>query len=384
VFWDFGDGITSGADSVTHVFTNGGTYTPILIISNGLTGNDECEKEFTLPQITVHSVTADFVASPPAGCVPQTISFANASSSNTTSWSWTFGNGNTASGSTPSPQSYTTPGTYTVTLAVLSTEGCEDSISKSIVIHDLPQVMAWADTFICEGGQAFINSTNVSGWSYEWHPSGTGQTNSVTVSPTGPTSYFVVVTDANGCVDSSGTVTVTIQTMPSIMAWPDTVILLADSAQIHFSADQTVTNISWAPDYNITCMDCPDPIVFPRTTTEYKVTAFDTVGCFELTAYVLIEVIEDLTIAVPDAFTPNGDGVNDLIQVRGWGIEELLTWRIYNRWGEMVFETTDLHQGWDGVYRGQTQNADTYSWYAKARSYNGLVKEEKGSFSLVR
>jgi gliding motility-associated-like protein len=120
-----------------------------------------------------------------------------------------------------------------------------------------------------------------------------------------------------------------------------------------------------------------DPIAF---IVEYT----DTLNCFVSRDEYNICILDKYTVDVPSAFTPNGAGENDVIYVKGHGIEELFYFRIYNRWGEMIFETNDINVGWDGTYKGQAQNMETYIYQAKVRFYNGEFEEKGGSITLIR
>lgn len=385
--WDFGDGFIGTGDTVTHTYANYGTYLATLIINNGLSDTFECERALALPPITVDTIGAGFSTSVEVGCVPQSVIFTDGSIGDITSWSWNFGNGNTSTSQNPPQQLYSTAGTYTITLIVTSADGCVDTLSKEFRVYDPPVALAWGDTTICEGGQAQLNSVYVPHWSYKWQPDpiiGPDTSHSTFVSPATTTAFAVIVTDTTGCSDTSNLVTVGVWEKPNINIEPDTTIHLGDTVQIRFYSDQTVVGYAWSPMYNLSCGGCAEPLAWPWVTTTYTVTVHDTNGCFILSDLLTIEVLDDMTIAVPDAFTPNGDGLDDVIYVRGRGIEELLIWQVYDRWGELVFESTDLAVGWDGTYRGRPQNMETYSWYARGLGFNGQVKEAKGSFHLLR
>ena len=98
-----------------------------------------------------------------------------------------------------------------------------------------------------------------------------------------------------------------------------------------------------------------------------------------------IKVLDLSSVDVPDIFTPNGDGDNDVIYVKGWGIKKLLEFSIYNRWGEKVFTTTDINVGWDGTYKGKRQNMDTYAYYVKVETYiDPQPLTKKGNITLIR
>ncbi|HEX8677200.1 MAG TPA: gliding motility-associated C-terminal domain-containing protein, partial [Segetibacter sp.] len=110
--------------------------------------------------------------------------------------------------------------------------------------------------------------------------------------------------------------------------------------------------------------------------------AVNNFGCQDTTCQDIVARIIPV-IDVPNAFTPNGDGINDKVFVRGFGITKI-TWRIYNRWGTLIFETTDRAQGWDGTYNGSLQPKEVYH-YALAVEYSDKTKyEKKGDITLLR
>ena len=111
---------------------------------------------------------------------------------------------------------------------------------------------------------------------------------------------------------------------------------------------------------------------------------FDPSGCFNISRKVLIEIIEKYSLDVPSAFSPNGDGVNDIIYARGWGLKELKSFKIYNRFGELVFESQDFENGWDGTYRGKDQNIETYVYTVEVLTFGGEILTKKGNISLIR
>jgi gliding motility-associated-like protein len=94
-------------------------------------------------------------------------------------------------------------------------------------------------------------------------------------------------------------------------------------------------------------------------------------------------VVKTVFVDVPTAFTPNGDGTNDVLYVRGYGIEHL-EFRVYNRWGELVFETNNQAIGWDGTFRGTPQEMDAYAFTLHATFYDGKSVSRKGNVTLIR
>ena len=93
---------------------------------------------------------------------------------------------------------------------------------------------------------------------------------------------------------------------------------------------------------------------------------------------------EKYQIDVPTGFSPNGDDNNELVYLRGIGVKELLDFSIYNRWGELLFKTTDINQGWDGTYNGLVQNDENYVYQASVLYYNGTVENKKGFITILK
>jgi gliding motility-associated-like protein len=87
---------------------------------------------------------------------------------------------------------------------------------------------------------------------------------------------------------------------------------------------------------------------------------------------------------MPNSFTPNGDGNNDVVYVRGWGIKRLVEFRIINRWGNEVFFTDNLSEGWDGTYNGKLQNIDTYAYIVRVETWEGNFISKKGTITLLK
>ena len=124
--------------------------------------------------------------------------------------------------------------------------------------------------------------------------------------------------------------------------------------------------------------------MLPTESRTYNVALTDTAECFTETFSLNINVEKKYSVDVPTAFTPNGDQVNDQIGVKGWGIKELKYFRVFNRFGSMVFETNDLEIGWDGKFKGVDQEAGIYNYIVSVISYDNKVREIKGAFELIK
>ena len=206
-----------------------------------------------------------------------------------------------------------------------------------------------------------------------------------------PNNYNVFARDANGCLwfDKA-----------TIKSPPQFIISLTDSVSINLgdslTLTPTVTNnqgdatYQWLPSYDgtLSCLKCISPIAKPPFSIDYVVVATDSVGC-RATASEKVTVYKQRGILVPTGFTPNGDNVNDVLRVHGKPGTKIKTFRIYDRWGELLYQSdnfsvNDENFGWDGTFKGQIMGSGMYVWYAEALYPDGTTEIDKGNTTLIR
>jgi len=383
--WDYGDGTTDGAVwQINHEYDF--SFNPPsnqTVISLVLWNADSiCSAVATSP-VNFINVQADFLRNDEIAptdsihCFGIPDIFTNASTNNIDQWSWDFGNGQTFNGSNP-PSINFQPGSYEVTLIVLALpENCVDTVRKNMIIHPLPNPSANGGS-ICLGESIELTATG--GEQYSWSPpeSLSNPEEPVTIAfPNISTTYTVTVVDTNDCVNTATSFVEVFQPVNEFSV--DSTLIIGEfyEANILLGAGY---EFEWTPDIWISCTDCPDPVMQPLQDTTYFVTITDSLGCFEVEWRYDFEVLPLFSIELPDAFSPNGDGVNDFVFVRGWGIEKLISWKIFNRWGELVFETDDINQGWNGQYKGEFQMADTFSYIVEGKPYISETPVQKSGF----
>lgn len=187
------------------------------------------------------------------------------------------------------------------------------------------------------------------------------------------------LTDENGCSDD--TTQITQVTTYNVDAGEDQTIEIFDSIQLSPSND--AINYEWSPNETLSCADCINPFASPTVTTTYTLIAIDENGCVAQDS-VTIEVFIDTLLWLPNAFTPDGDGVNDLFLVYGKNFKTI-DFKVFNRWGELLFATNNPSQGWDGTYKNKEMNAGVYVFTIQATYINELESGlQRGSFVLVR
>jgi gliding motility-associated-like protein len=358
------------------------TYT--VIVTNTLTG---CTRTLTSVVTVNPKPTADFnfITNPCGGGV----NFIDNSASNITQWFWNFGNLQTSTLQNPY-QFYNPGGTFSVSLVAGNAFNCYDTIVKQVTVGNPPPVTISSTQTICLGGFVTLNATG--GISYQWSPTVSlinPTAASPIATPTITTQYSVVITTTS----SLGTCTVMLTTdviVTQASAFPisatanPSVVDLGNSSVLTLSASPTAS-VTWYPIGSTAPINGYTVNATPPYTTTYTV-VIQRGPCID-TALVRVEVIEfgcfDTDVFVPNTFTPNGDGINDIMYARGHKLAEVY-FAIYNRWGEMVFETTDIKTGWDGNYKGRPADVGVFGYYVKIKCINGGENFRKGNITLIR
>lgn len=309
-----------------------------------------------------------------------------------TDWKWTLnkplGAPETSSDKNPIFK-ITDKGLHGITLVVASGNGCLDTFTQKFVapFPDLSNLtLEWE---ICQGDSVHLNPNPVGGMTYLWSPTATLDIPihpNPLAFPTVSTVYTVVATSTKSPCTTTGQVTVEVLNPGSltISATPPKV-LVGGSSQL-LANMPGVQNYVWDIDPSLSTNFGADPVATPPDTTEYFVTAKLTGGC-EVRGSVLVPVIfpncDEPYVFFPTAFSPNGDGENDVLKMEGIYISTV-RWVIFDRWGEQIFVADSLDDAWDGTFKGREIPAETFGFYYQVTCPNGTFSERKGNVSLLR
>lgn len=213
---------------------------------------------------------------------------------------------------------------------------------------------------------------------YNWSTGALGTSDVVSTSGV----YSVTVTDAAGC-SAMDTVSITLFDSVRITIDEEYIVYPGQSLTLAPVLIGGSGNGSWVwtPSDYLSCTDCRVTVSVPESDITYRVTYTDAYGC-SATETISIE-LDRQAIYIPDAFSPNGDGENDLFGVYGIGIRQI-EWRVFNRWGEKVYETRNITEGWDGTYSGKLQPVGVYVYYALITLNSGKTEHYQGSVTLIR
>jgi gliding motility-associated-like protein len=301
-------------------------------------------------------------------------------------WNWTLAP--TITSTVQNPYNwYPNGGTFTVSLSVSSAFGCKDSTKQVLTVGVPPPLAVSGGTIICLGNSVKLFASG--GTSYTWTPPQTLDTqfgSTPIASPTVSTQYSVNIGLMNGCNF--------LLTTDVGVSYPSTVQATAIANPTYVTSGNTVTlvytgssgaNVGWLPVGSTTPATGYTVVATPKRPTTY--TAVASYGACKENATVTIDAYSegclDGDVFIPNTFTPNGDGQNDVLFVRGLKVSEVY-FAVYNRWGEAVFETKDKTVGWDGVYKGRPADVGVFGWYLKVKCLNGEETFKKGNVTLIR
>jgi gliding motility-associated-like protein len=350
---------------------------------------------------------ADFSFIPDV-CSGDAVSFTDISI-NALSWSWEFGDGLSSSSDQNPVFVYGSGGLYNVSLAV-GNGGCRDTIIKQVTIYQTPVISILYDDTCALDTILFNGLTNDPGsiisyvWDFGDNPdmgdSAYTQSPSYLYDSSGQYTVVLSVVDSNGC-DAISLRYMNIYGI-DIEAFQYQEIFRGQSADIYGVSNNAIS-YQWTPSLTLSDPAASNTIATPELTTTYTLEVSSPEGCSNQDT-VTIYVDQRRQLFIPLAFTPNSDGINDLYRVNGNGICEIELF-IYNRYGELVFYSTDINDGWDGTHKGEMQTSEEYAVMVKgvfcdgvefgpgvslptnpsSNPYPGDVKVEcVGSFTLFR
>ena len=269
--------------------------------------------------------------------------------------------------------------TYTVT--VTTSAGCKGVDSAHINVFTGSFATGNPDVFVCPHDSVLLAATG--GGSYHWHPS-LYLSDSTSATPwlhaVTSQDYNVVVTSPDGCKD---TVTLHVTVWPAgILFLPDSAITLYAGESYQLSPVTNCVSFTWFPPAGLDAANIANPVATPDLSTRYLVTGMTEHGCVA-TDSIDVLVSGGSVIAVPNAFTP-GESVNSILYLINKGVSSVNHFRIYNRWGNLVFETNDISKGWDGNFHGQPQPFGVYVYDIEAVANNGQIVKRAGNITLLR
>lgn len=381
--WNFGDGSSSTQVSPVHSYINAGTYSVKLVV----TSNSGCKDSITHPAVTVIANPVVKTNNDLSICRGTTVQLQTTGAQ---SYTWN-----------PAQSLSCIDCSNPVATPVISTSyfvrgidnaGCPGYDTINITVYQPIQIDLSPDRTICQEESINLQATGGAA-TYIWSPaqnlSSTTIPNPV-ASPLTTTQYRVIGYDGHNCFTDTGFVTITVNPKPGIELGPNltlstgTVYPLTPLIQ-----NGPIVSWNWTPATNLNCSTCPDPSATVKKDITYHVSIRNIYGCTATDSIKIKSFCEGSQVFIPNAFTPDGDGVNDILMVRAKGIESVRTFRIFTRWGELIFEKTNFQPnvpayGWDGKIKGITGAAEVYVYTAEVTCDNLQTFTYKGNVSILK
>jgi gliding motility-associated-like protein len=264
---------------------------------------------------------------------------------------------------------------------------CNAARNVNVMAVPYPVANAGPDTIICYNHPAFLQGSH-DGSSFSWSPA-SSLTNPATLNPIAypprTTEYVLSVFDTRGC-PKPGRDSVLVKVMPRIMAHAgnDTLVVVGQPVQLNAEGGLTY---EWIPSTGLNNAFIKNPIGnygAELDTIRYTVLVYDSIGCVD-SAFMTVKVFKtNPYVFVPTAFTPNGDGLNDLVKPIAVGVKQIKYFAVYNRWGQLLFKTTINGHGWDGRIGGSMQGSNVFVWMVSAVDYLDKPIFLKGTVTLIR
>jgi len=263
-------------------------------------------------------------------------------------------------------------GTYTV--VVIDLNGCMNSANTTVTVNQTPDISISGDAEICEGETTVLSASGAT--SFVWNTGAV--TPSITIG--GITTATYVVTGTTGNCSDTDSISITVNPNPAANAGADTTIEEGQTVQLNGSGGGTY---AWSPPDNLSDPSIADPVCDANDTTIYILTVTNQYGCTD-TDTVVVRVDGNCgSIYVPNAFSPNGDLKNDVFGVMNRCLETL-DLKVYNQWGNLVYETTDPNGRWDGNFDGSMSESGIYSYWFDGTLRDGTPVNGQGNFVLIR
>ena len=379
--WQVSNGSSSVLQTMNAVqFANAGNYTLQLVATNSSGCRDTAQASFNAYALPVVNAGIDISV---CKGLPRTLTATGAA---TYTWSPTAGlSCTTCASPNASPMQETN---YIVTGT--SAQGCINKDTVKVAVQ-LPFKMQYStgDT-LCVGQSVTLSASGAA--SYAWSPSaGLNNTTaaSVKATPGATTRYMVVGTDAPGCFKDTAYFPVKVYPIPTVEAGADRTINVGQSLTLTPNISADVTTLYWTPTGSTFRSQFPSIEIKPKQTTQYRVEAVNPGGCIATDMLTVTVLCNGANVFIPNTFSPNGDGVNEMFYPRGTGLFNIKSAKIFNRWGELVFESqhmkpNDASGGWNGTFKGKQLPGDVFVYLFEIECENNEVLVYKGDIALIR
>ncbi|HXH18583.1 MAG TPA: gliding motility-associated C-terminal domain-containing protein, partial [Chitinophagales bacterium] len=277
------------------------------------------------------------------------------------------------------------------TVTAVNFAGCSATDEVTVTVIDRVEASVSGATEICVGDTAQLFATITqqgnTGANITWSPVN-NMDNPSSLSPKvypGDTTTYTLVVSSGRCTNDTNSITVIVHPLPDIELGGPLSVLDEELLTLTPVSSSNIIEYTWDYNSELSCLDCENPTAYITAPEIFYLTVMDEYGCYNRdSVQVVVSGMCEDNIFVPKAFTPNNDEINDKLYVRSLHIADLKYFRVYDRWGNKVFETSDQNEGWDGIYHSKKMNPAVFVYGLEAVCTNGKTVRLKGNVTLVR
>ena len=391
--WNFGDGNTEVRTTnapFNYTYSAVNTYHVSLVV----VGANGCRSDSFRLSVNVSARPSSAFTLTGKPCVDSSWSFVSATAYNpalASSWYWDYGDGqvNTISTGNSSTHGYAVPAASIRVRHAVTVAGCPSDTTEQLIptLYANPTaVFSVNDLSICKNDSVVINgsgSADITNWNWNF---GNGSSTAVPpvtrpYSNAGNYDIQLSVSNAGGCVSVINPVTLTVTPIPNISAGPDLFLRPGQTGTLAASiSNPAAYDFIWTPNIALSATNVLNPTVAPQANQLYVITATDkTAGC-QASDSVWVKIAS--TIFIPNAFTPNGDGLNDVWRIPALEAYPNCSVTVFNRYGQIIFESRGYNRPWDGRFKGIAQPMGAYIYIVNAGEPG--IDILKGTITIIR
>ncbi|RPD41815.1 PKD domain-containing protein [Chitinophaga barathri] len=385
-YWDLGDGTKLTVPAPPpHLYAEAGKYAVKLVIED----NSGCISDTLRNTVTIGSYP-EVKFGPQPLCLGDPLQMKDETAikvGTAAKWSWDFGGGRTSSAQHPIAP-YTAPGSYPIHLEVVSAEGCASDATQTMSVFPTPEIGGIGRN-ACIGQDNIFTGTNntpainIARWYWSIGEDTLWQKDVAYRFPAGGKySARVHAISQDGCAAKPVNMQVGVTDI-NVRAGRDTLIAKGQPLQLNAQADGEDLHYQWTPAAGLDNPYISDPVAVLQKDQLFNLVVTSPEGCRE-EDQLFVKVYTGPEFYVPTGFTPNHDGVNDYFKVIAPGVPKLDFFKVWDRWGHLVFETSALSAPWDGTIKGDPAAAGTYVWMVQGTDYNGRLFSRRGTVTLIR
>ncbi|MGN6568349.1 MAG: PKD domain-containing protein, partial [Flavipsychrobacter sp.] len=276
------------------------------------------------------------------------------------------------------------------TVIGIDTNGCSNTDTVTVFTKTKTASTATGGGEICQSESLRLRDSAGVNSIYTWIPPyGLNDPHSDTpLANPDTTVHYIVIAQQGSCIPDTEYVNVIVHPTPIVKATPSQTMIAGNTVQLD-ATGKYINRYLWTPIESLSCDSCENPIATPKKTTQYVVHVWSDFGCADSAETEVRVICDHSQVFMPNTFTPNGDGQNDRFYPRGKGLQIIRSFRIYNRWGQLMYEkqnmnTNEKDNGWDGTFNGVPLTPDVYVYMVDAICDTGEPISWKGDISLIR